>query len=742
MTADGAEEHSPVPSYLRVISLRVPATTPYDPLVAEQLIQGIFALSNPVSLIISREDEQAEWLIEVARPDREAIVKLLYSLYPQAEIVVRHQTRTAVGYRVFEFAAGAPFIAPLKAIREMKSDALVGIIGALTELRAGEHCSYELLLRPITERHYELGERMLQTSTVSWWRFLHPRWALGALAEKALRVDRLDRYVQRDQRIAEGKLGSPLKQARLLIKIRTSGSERARKLVSFLNPALAVFEREGLNYLTPVSSMTYPLVLSPSEAAALWHLANREHHFPGIVWAKSTSRPLPARVAESRDGIRIGTNTFQGRERTVYLSDADRVTHANLIGKTRTGKSTLLYWQIRQDVSANRGVAVIDPHGDLIEALVSSAIPARREKDVVLFDVADKECVIGLNLLQAPTGVPRDVAADQALSVIHKLFADQWSETRMEDTLYALLNALIGFKGATLLDVPRFLTDARFRSQVLEHVTDPVTLHFWRQEYDPLSERYQREIARPITNRVRKFYRSEQLRRIICQPQSLDFVSILDEKKTFLANLRGSISEESNTLGALLISKLQMAAMSRAGRLLKEREPYYLYIDEAQNFVTTSLPRLFSEAGKYGLSLTLANQYLEQLSGSTLEAVMGNVGTSIIFRVGPRDAQAFSRFTKPYFSGEDLLNLNRFSAVVTTQQRGETLPPFTMRTLPPPQRPTDAQERTERIRAQSRTAYARPSADIEQELESRLKGTDNEHKNGEIQDIREVNFFD
>jgi hypothetical protein len=732
-------------SYLDVIALRVPRATAWEPLAAEQFMQGVFALSVPVSLIMSRYAKRVEWLIEVPHTDSEALVKLLYSLLPQSQLEVRGRKSAPVGYHTLELQGAVPFIAPLRSAKELKaSDPMKSILGALSDLRADEHLLYELGLEPITERHLELGERMLMTSTVSWWRFLRPRSALSALIEKAFGWDRVERYVTPVQRVAEAKMSGPLKQATLRLKIRAGERGRAQALGALLEPAMAIFEREGFNFLVPASHHSYPLVLSPGEVAALWHWPTSELTTPGIYWAESATGAPPLELFDETHGIRLGTNVFQGQARPVYLNNRDRVTHVNLIGKTRVGKSTELYWMARQDIRAGRGVAVIDPHGDLVDELLYSGIPARREREVVLLDLADQEHVIGLNLLKAPESVPRDIVADHALSVIRKLFADQWSETRMEDSLYAALSALIGFEGATLVDVPRLFTDAIFRETVLKGVDDPVTLEFWRQEFDPLSERYQREIARPITNRVRKFYRSEQLRRIVCQSTSLDFGAILDKKKIFLANLRGSVSEEANTLGALLISKLQMAAMTRAGRSGRNREPFYLYIDEAQNFVTTSLPRLFSEAGKYGLSLTLANQYLQQLSGNTLEAVMGNVGTSIIFRVGPRDAQAFARFTKPYFSGEDLLQLSRFRAVVTMQHQGQTLPPFTMETQAPPARPKDARARAKRIRTHSRQTYATESAVVERQIQSRLNGSANGtgQETEPVSNTDEVSFFD
>jgi hypothetical protein len=256
----------------------------------------------------------------------------------------------------------------------------------------------------------------------------------------------------------------------------------------------------------------------------------------------------------------------------------------------------------------------------------------------------------------------------------------------------------------------------------LQQVSDPIALDYWRGEYEGASPGAQREIARPIAYRVRRFYRNASVRRIVCQATSLDVRDIMDTGKIFLADLRGLGEIEGETLGALLISKFQVAAMSRQLNAEGTAVRYYLYVDEVQNFITTSLPKVFSEARKYGLSMVVANQFLQQLEGKTLEAIMGNVGTSILFRLGPKDAAAVASFVRPVIGAEDLVNLNRFEAVVKLQLHGETQPAFSLQTSPPLAPRPEAEAQMARIRQRNRRHYARHKDEVDAAIASRYEG--------------------
>ena len=370
------------------------------------------------------------------------------------------------------------------------------------------------------------------------------------------------------------------------------------------------------------------------------------------------------------------------------------------------GKTTFMEQLIFQDINNNLGVGIVDGHGQLSERTLTSFIPAGREKDVILLDMTDDEYPIGLNLLAAPENVPKEIVAGQALSVLRKMFAEKWSSTRMEDLLYAVIALLLTVSGSTVRDIHRVLYDSAYRSSLLRNVRDVIAKEFWMDEFETASPAYQREMARPISNRIRRFYRSQKIRRILCQPSCLDFRAILDEGKILIANLSGLTSIEAETIGALIISKFQIAAMSRQLQAGTTVRPFYLHVDEVQNYVTTSLPVLFSEARKYGLSLCVANQFLDQLQGPTLEAVMGNVGTTFMFRTGVKDANALTPYLQPQFQATDLTNLQRYTSIVKMQSQGKMLPAFTLATPKPIPVATDALQRRQRIRQYSRQQYA------------------------------------
>jgi hypothetical protein len=593
----------------------------------------------------------------------------------------------------------------------------------MSSVGGNETVVFELSLAPAREKVRKLGHKLSTRTITKWWHYLTVGGTVEAATLKAAGYDTWTRFAPTLQRLVEEKLNGMLKETTLSIKIRADSPQRAHELISLFEPAMALFGRSNSNFLVPADKQTYPLVLSPSEFAAMWHLPSSQCQVPGIQWESAVSAPAPTALLRENKGVFIGTNRFQGRSRDIWLPYEDRVTHINVVGKTGVGKSTFLHTLIHQDIMAGRGVAVIDPHGDLVNRVIALSVPEEREKDVVVFDMSDIDYPVGLNFFYAPEGVRRDTIASQTLAVVRKMFAESWSSTRMEDAMYAALMALQYVEGATIRDVTRLFNDSGFRSEVLARVKDPVVLEFWFDEYESLSAAYQREVARPITNRIRKFYRNRRIGRVVGQSSSLDFRKIIDTRKIFLAKLTGISEIEAETLGALLISKFQLAAMSRTNLSPQKRLPYYLYVDEVQNLSATSLPVLFSGARKTGLSLVVANQFLRQLEGATLESIMGNVGTSVIFRVGPRDATTLAPFIRPELSKDALVNLDRFSAIVKMQVGGSTQPAFSIQSPEPIPIDRGARERYLRVRAFSRQKYARPKEEVDAEFLARYQQT-------------------
>ncbi len=384
----------------------------------------------------------------------------------------------------------------------------------------------------------------------------------------------------------------------------------------------------------------------------------------------------------------IGILKYRGKEVKFGINFQDRRRHIYIIGKTGQGKTTLLENMIIYDIKQNNGLAFLDPHGDSVQRILDF-IPKERIDDVIYFNPTDINHPIGFNPLEKVSWEQRHLAALSLLSVFKKIWIDAWS-ARMEYILTNTLLALLEWQSATLLDVNRMLADQSFRKMVVNNLKDEVVKAFWLNEFEKYSPQFRTEAVAPIQNKVGQFITNPLIRNIIGQTESqFDLRKIMDESKIFLANLSvGAIGEESSfLLGGLLITKFQLAAMSRVDVKEEERRDFYLYIDEFQNFATESFVKILSEARKYRLSLTLAHQYLDQVPEEIVKAIFGNVGNFIVFRVGPNDAEIFSKEFGYLVNEENLINLPSYHAYVKLLVNGIPTNPFLALTFPPPPKP-------------------------------------------------------
>lgn len=708
----------PPPLPYMTLYITVPPIS-WEPTQAVGVMNALFPLASigPITFRILATSTDITWTIVLPQESGETVKRAIRSFYPQAEIESTEETpvdhpETTESNFLTELRGGAEYFAPLRAVVDQNDlDPLTGIVGAMAQLEEGEQVAYAVTIKPAERDYRQEGRKKIHHSKT-------PGLVLGTLSaavgNRPLIVTgqrSLDKYEARFQKAFEEKLDSLLLPVTMAVSIRAYDLQRRVGIRDSIVTATSMFDQPQGNALTN-QPQGHPLILSAQEVASLWHLPSEDIRTPGVVRSSGAKAPLPVELIQQKSGLLLGYNTYQGKTLPVYLAQADRITHMNITGKTRVGKTTFLHNLIHQDIAQGRGVGVIDPHGDLIQNILACSIPPEREKDVVLFDLADVAHPVALNLLYVPPGVQRHAAVGLTMGVLKKLFADQWSATRMEDALYSALAVLVDSAGTTIRDIPKLFNDSSYRTQILARSSDTVALEYWRDDYERMGERYQLEVARPIMHRIRTFYRNPVIERMVVQPVSLDFRSMMDEGKIFLASLAGEATQaESAIIGALLISKLQLAAMSRAQIPVAQRRMFYLYVDEVQNFITTSLSTMFSEAAKYALSLTVANQYLSQLEGGTLEAVIGNTGTIVMFASGNQDAQDLGAYIKPTFDSQTLLNLDRFQTIVKMQHGGKTLPAFSMQTPPPPTTPTDASVRVRRIREQAQTQSA-PAAEV------------------------------
>jgi hypothetical protein len=459
-----------------------------------------------------------------------------------------------------------------------------------------------------------------------------------------------------------------------------------------------------------------PYILNIEELASFYHLPADTVETPTMSYAGSRKGEppsnLPLIAGETNDEMTIvGKTNFRGEEKEFGIRQKDRALHMYAIGKTGTGKSTLLKALIIDDICKGRGVAVVDPHGDLI-ADVMEYIPENRINDVIFFSPADRDFPIGFNLFEKVDPEYKNIVASGIVGVFKKIFGESWGP-RLEYILRNVVLGLLDYEGATLLSVLKILSDTKFRRGVVDKISDPIIRDFFVNEFEKYDQKFRTEAVAPIQNKVGQFVSSSTIRNIVGQgATSIDVRKAMDESMILLVDLSiGKIGEDNSALlGSLMITKIQMAAMTRASMPKEKRTQFYLYVDEFQNFATDSFAVILSEARKYGLSLMVTNQYIAQMPENVANAVFGNVGSLITFRVGAGDAEFLNREFVPVFEPSDLVNLDNYSIYLKMAINGVTSSPFSAKTVLTSYEPQNLQKE---ILEQSRIKYTRPREEVE-----------------------------
>ena len=429
---------------------------------------------------------------------------------------------------------------------------------------------------------------------------------------------------------------------------------------------------------------------------------------------------LPEGVSFNRDITYLAKTNFRNQEQVFGIKRRDRRQHMYVLGKSGSGKSVFLGNMIVQNIWNGEGVCVVDPHGELVEGILAS-IPAHRVKDVVYFNPADTDFHIGFNVLEIDDPKYKHLVASGLMGIFTKIWANAWS-ARMEYILNNAILALGDTPGSTLLGIPRLLVDKDYRQMIVNNLKDPVIKAFWVHEYENWRDQYRNEAIAPIQNKVGQFLSTAMVRNVLGQAKStINLFEMMNTGKIFLVNVsKGRIGEDNSALlGGMLITKLQLAAMERVRVPEEERKDFYLYVDEFQNFVTDSFASILSEARKYRLCLCLAHQYIAQLvtkdSEAVRDAVFGNVGTMVVFRVGAADADFLEKEFEPEFMVQDMVNLPNYHAYLKLMVDGVTSRPFSAKTLPPFKIPAD-ENVSEQIIESSRRLYAKPREEVEKEI--------------------------
>lgn len=421
--------------------------------------------------------------------------------------------------------------------------------------------------------------------------------------------------------------------------------------------------------------------------------------------------------------ITLGQTNFRNQQTKFGIKAKDRTRHIYVVGKTGTGKTVLLENMAIQDIQNGRGVAIVDPHGEFAERVLDF-IPSNRANDVIYFNPADLDYPLTFNIMEQINPEYRYLVASGLMGVFKKIWPDVWS-ARMEYILRNAILALLEYPGSTLLGINRLLADRDYRQKVIERVTDPGVKAFWNNEFAKYPDRFREEAVAPIQNKVGQFITTPLIRNIIGQVRSaIDMREVMDKRKILIANLcKGKIGEDaSQLLGALVITRLQLAAMGRADIPEEKRNDFYLYVDEFQDFSTDAFATILSEARKYHLCLTLAHQYIAQLDSMTdrgkstkvKDAIFGNIGTMIIFRVGASDGEFLEKEFSPVFIIDDLVNLPNYNIYLKLMIDGVASRPFSASTLAPfPEPEKSFRDTIVRI---SRERYTMPRKKVEEKI--------------------------
>jgi len=465
-------------------------------------------------------------------------------------------------------------------------------------------------------------------------------------------------------------------------------------------------------------------LLSEEELATLFHPATetvRTECLESNTWRQAEPPPVLPSGKMKGEAV-LGRVRYRSRRETFGMHLDDRRRHLAVIGKTGMGKSTLLLNLVASDIAAGHGTGLIDPHGDLADAILE-LVPPQRSNEVVVLDAGDRDFPVAFNPLHCTDPAARPLIASGIVSAFKKLYGDSWGP-RLEHILRNSLLALVAVPGTSLLSLLRLLSDERYRAAILRKVDDPVVRAFWIDEFGNWNDRYRTEALAPIQNKVGQFLSNPILRAITGQARStIDLRRVMDEGRVLIANLsKGRTGEDaSGLLGALLVTGIQQAAMGRADVAEADRRDFFLYVDEFQNFATESFATILSEARKYRLSLTIANQYLAQMDDATRNAVFGNVGSLVSFQVGPDDAETIGAQLAGDLTAADLVALPRFTAYARLLVEGMPSRAFSMETLPPP-KPPRGPARAAKVRSASRHRYGRNVAQVQTEIAAAMAG--------------------
>lgn len=690
----------------------------------------LFKRQPHLALEIVSTNNEIRFYVSCSHHLRELVERQVHGGYPDAEIkeVEEYNIFSEKGKVAYAWLISRnEFFYPLKTYKELPTDPLSAITSAMAKLGEDEGAAVQILISPADSKWQKMGKTYVSNIKKQ-----------EADPEKAnFKVD------ARTLEAVESKCSKPGFETSIRIVVCAPTMELAKARLNNIKSAFAQFDSPWNGFKSkkihlkqsfmidfiyryqPIIWWRNKTILNSEELASLFHFPNKTIETPNIYWLKAKHAPPPPNLPET--GLYLGRSIYRGIEKPIYVQDDDRRRHIYIIGKTGVGKTELMKEMIIQDVKAGKGVCLIDPH-DLAEQILEY-IPPERAEDVIYFDPANTERPMGLNLLEAKTEDQKHFIATAIINLMYKLY-DPYKTgivgPRFEHAIRNAMLTVMSEPGATFIEVVRCLTDSRFVQELLPKVKDPIVRRYWTDQIAQTSDFHKSEVLDYIVSKFGRFVTNKMMRNIIGQSQpAFNFRKVMDEGKILIINLaKGKIGEENSSfLGLVLIPRILMAAMSRQDTPEEKRRDFYLYVDEFQNFATPDFAQILSEARKYRLSLTVANQFIAQMEDEVKNAVFGNVGTIIAFRVGVSDANYLAREFQPVFTEQDLLNIERFHAYVKTIINKEPVPPFSMDTTK--DMAADRKRRNpqlaEKIKRLSTLKYGRPVAEVEAEISRRAR---------------------
>ncbi len=628
----------------------------------------------------------------ISAPSRiiDLIEKTVYSYYPSADIKKVDEPNIFSENGKVSFGASVTkdySYMPLKTFKELPSDPLSSLTSALSKMDDEEGAMIQILIRPAEGKWKKEGKSYVSSTKKT---EANPEKATFKTDPKVL--EKIDDKVTRPgfQTAIRFVVSAKNKDAAdiHLRNIKTALSQFNSDLNSLKSVRILFKGGFMINFIYkffPVFELPFSKsvsILSSEELATMFHFPNKTVETPHIQWLKAKTAPVPSEVPQT-GGTFIGYGYFRGVKRQVNIGFEDRRRHVYIIGKTGVGKSVLLQDMAIQDIKDGHGVCVIDPHGDLIDEIVKY-IPPDRAEDVIYFDPSDTERPMGLNLLEAYNEQQKHFMTTAIINLMYKLYDPQRTGIigpRFEHAVRNAMLTVMSEDGSTFVEVVRVLTDPKYVQELLPKVQDPIVRRYWTDQIAQTSDFHKSEVLDYIVSKFGRFVTNKTMRNIIGQSKSaFDFRKVMDEGKILLINLsKGKLGEENSSfLGLVLIPKILVAAMSRQEIPEPQRRDFYLYVDEFQNFATPDFATILSEARKYHLNLTVANQFIGQMDEEVKNAVFGNVGSLISFRVGVTDASYLQREYQPVFSESDLINVERFHAYMKTIVDNEPVSPFSV----------------------------------------------------------------